>query len=306
MKKSIIISLLIIVSFNAILMAQNPLLTPARNKVEDNVRSIKYPVPIQKLLSKINNLQITLNKNMTKLFNDIEEDKSKKALILIFIVAFLYGVLHAAGPGHGKVMIASYFMTERAKIVNGFIAGGMIGFIHTVSAVIVVTILYLIIKVSYLSNIENISIIVKSVSALLIIGIGIFLLIKAIHKISMGKGIEIFTDSKEANSNKSLLILCSSIGIVPCPGVTIILLFAINKNVLPVGLVAIVFMSLGMAFTISLAAIITITARKYVFNFIQKKPRIYNILEFSIHVLGAIFIIIFGILLFLSNVVKVL
>ncbi len=301
MKKSIILSLLIVVIFNAVLTAQNPLSSPKRHKAEETEKSIKYPVFIQGILSRINNLQIILNKNMTELFNDMKKNKSKKAFLLVLLVAFLYGVLHAAGPGHGKIIIASYFISKKSKIMEGAIAGATVGFIHALSAAVLVMTFYFIIKASTLMDFENISKIIKPVSALLISGVGIFLLFKAIRKKFAGGSIKI-PENREVNDKKNLLTLAFSIGIVPCPGVIIILLFSINKDILPAGLIAIAFMSLGMAVTISLSAILTIYIRNYFSGLIQKKPGVFDMIEFIIRVFGSVLIVIFGILLFAVNV----
>ena len=48
----------------------------------------------------------------------VQEDGATAAAWLITL-SFVYGVLHAVGPGHGKVVITTYLMTQRSRLARG-------------------------------------------------------------------------------------------------------------------------------------------------------------------------------------------
>ncbi|MEI9985699.1 MAG: hypothetical protein WDN69_22465 [Aliidongia sp.] len=48
---------------------------------------------------------------------------SPAALLTVLAIAFLWGVLHAAGPGHGKSLVAAYLVTTDARWTSGIVLG---------------------------------------------------------------------------------------------------------------------------------------------------------------------------------------
>ena len=44
---------------------------------------------------------------------------SAQSMAALIILGFLYGVLHAAGPGHGKAIISTYLLTHRQDLIRG-------------------------------------------------------------------------------------------------------------------------------------------------------------------------------------------
>ena len=52
----------------------------------------------------------------------------------LILASFLYGLFHAAGPGHGKVVLASYLLSHRQRVgrgVEGFVElGGREGLLN--------------------------------------------------------------------------------------------------------------------------------------------------------------------------------
>jgi len=301
--------IIFIISFR--LYGQNPFISPKYNKstkIEEveskkKLKSISYPMFVKRFLVEINKAQKKLRKKMSNLFNDLKENKSHKALFVLLFISFIYGILHAAGPGHGKTVVVSYFISRHANIIQGFISGGLIGILHAFSAVIIISILYIVIRASYLTNFENINIIVKIVSALLIIGIGLFFLIQTFYRRFLPDKKDNEHSNERKNTNmKSLVAIAVAVGVVPCPGAAIILLFSINKNIIMLGIVSVILMSIGMALTISVIAVLTIKAKHYALQLTQGKSRFYKGFAFSTKIFGNILIIIFGIILLLSAI----
>ena len=42
-----------------------------------------------------------------------------RASIILSAFSFVYGVLHAAGPGHGKVIISTYLLSHESQLRRG-------------------------------------------------------------------------------------------------------------------------------------------------------------------------------------------
>ena len=58
--------------------------------------------------------------------------------VWVLLLGFVYGVVHAIGPGHGKAVVTSYFLSQDKKWRDGVIMGFEIGLSHVTSAIIFV------------------------------------------------------------------------------------------------------------------------------------------------------------------------
>jgi len=112
-----------------------------------------------------------------------KEDNDPSVLFLLIGISFIYGMIHALGPGHGKFIATSYFISRQVSLAKGLVMGTLIAILHAGSAIILVLIIYLIIRGSYLSSLENISRIIRVVSFALIMLIGIYLVITSIYNL---------------------------------------------------------------------------------------------------------------------------
>ena len=50
-------------------------------------------------------------------------------------ISFLYGIVHAAGPGHGKVVISTYLVANEARIRRGVVIAFIAAFVQALVAV---------------------------------------------------------------------------------------------------------------------------------------------------------------------------
>ncbi len=290
---------------NSVIAQENPFLSKGKSTSErkEKRKTLRYPGFTQKIIVKIALLQRSFNKRLTELTKKVKETKSTKLLFFIIFITFIYGVVHALGPGHGKTLTFSYFLSEEANIKKGITVGCIIGFLHAFSALVLVLILYFTVKKAYLHNIESMSRVIKIISYSLIAGIGLFLSIKAIYDIKRRRN----TKEKEIEplqSTKSVIPFSIAVGLIPCTGATIVLLFSLSLGVLKIGIISTIFMALGMATTISMVGVLTILAKSKVKKMFSEKSKRYLLFQNIVSILGAFLIFSLGVILFMGVYVR--
>ena len=68
------------------------------------------------------------------------------AALLLAAISFAYGVLHAAGPGHGKAVITSYVLADGQTVRRGIALSFLAALIQGLSALVLVGILILLLR----------------------------------------------------------------------------------------------------------------------------------------------------------------
>ena len=77
----------------------------------------------------------------TRAMTDMEQGRSAGTIGLALLIAFGYGVLHTLGPGHGKAVVVSYFVGTGGSLRRGVSMGVRIAVMHVLSAMVVVFLL---------------------------------------------------------------------------------------------------------------------------------------------------------------------
>lgn len=203
-------------------------------------------------LNSIVSWQQKINLTITDSFDRLDAGDSSMYLYIL-AVAFIYGLVHALGPGHGKMVIASYFLVRQAKVKEALKAGFLTSIIHTLTALSLTALLFIFFQNSITQYFKDINANMYKVSAIFIISIALYLLYETIKDKDVH---EDEVDKKEIK-NKSLFSVALSIGIVPCPGVMTIVLFSMILGYYYLGVLSAIIMSVGMGITISSAAILT-------------------------------------------------
>lgn len=196
--------------------------------------------------------QKEINFAITEAFETLEATQSGAMYGYIIFSAFVYGLVHALGPGHGKMIIASYFLVHGANIRIALKAAFLSSIIHTLSALSITTILYLFFQHTITKHFQLINENMYKLSACFIIFIALFLLYETLKARTASQ-----YQTPSRSHDKTIFKLALSIGIVPCPGVMSIVLFSMILGYYTLGVASAVSMSLGMGITMSLAAILS-------------------------------------------------
>jgi ABC-type nickel/cobalt efflux system permease component RcnA len=233
----------------------------------------------------------------------LEADKSKNVLtyLLILVFAYLYGMIHAIGPGHGKTLVASYFLSNERSYSKALFISLAIGVVHTFSAFFLTLVIYFVIETFLVQFMENTILLTTKISAAIIIAIALYLLYKKLKSYRASKKPLQFTTTPHAiscgcgsckvdqNSTDAALII--SAGIIPCPGTVTIFIFSLSMGLYFLGFLSAFVMSLGMSTIIFISALISVSVRK---KTLKENTKLKTILEyFSLALIFTLGIILF-------------
>ncbi|MDR2337190.1 MAG: hypothetical protein LBE20_00895 [Deltaproteobacteria bacterium] len=195
-----------------------------------------------------------------KLFKGLDLFESGDVAVLWTIIplAFLYGVLHAFGPGHGKFVVISYFSSHNARYLRGIIAGVQIALIHALSSIVIVLVAQKLAQVMFVgdSSLRYMKLVSYAVIAML----GLFMLFRHLHKCSCAcccHGLVTLSGEKKMG-----WLLGFGVGLVPCPSILAFLFYTMSEQMLGTGIILVFCMSAGMALALCVLGIISIFASK--------------------------------------------
>jgi len=229
------------------------------------------------------------------------------ALLSLLMVSFVYGVVHAIGPGHGKSLAFSYFLSHKSSFAKAFVISQASAFIHILGAFILVLISVFVLK-TFLNNFVNDSVLILTkLSAVMIVLLACYIFYKKIKN----KSCECCTPSPntqwqtntpmnqnlkpqhiEKKSNKQDIYFVLTAGLIPCPGTVVLFIYAFILDTYFAVVLASIFISLGMGLIIFISAFLGVGIR----NQGQKSKRFVTILEYS----SVVFMICLGVFLFFN------
>ncbi|MGK0255580.1 MAG: nickel/cobalt exporter, partial [Arcobacteraceae bacterium] len=93
----------------------DPSIIEPKKNIEQKQTKIKTTQTYLEVLSK----KLTSLKNDLKTtLKDIKQNNNLSSYIWLLVFSFLYGIVHAIGPGHGKSLVSSYFINQNKSYVK--------------------------------------------------------------------------------------------------------------------------------------------------------------------------------------------
>ena len=204
--------------------------------------------------------QHQLKQKMADLVRTTRTAEDIRPLLFLMGLAFCYGAIHAAGPGHGKFVAISYMLSHKASVANGLLFGTLTAFFHGFSGAVGVLGLRCIIRMGVGETLGSVTSVTQVISFGLIALLGLGLLLANGRRLFFRPASGSAAPPAPA-SGRGLLPWALAIGLVPCPAVVMVMLFCLSMEVLPLGLILAACISLGMAATISLAVVTVVVGR---------------------------------------------
>ncbi|MBN2651530.1 MAG: hypothetical protein JXR63_04040 [Spirochaetales bacterium] len=296
--KTFFLIILLFISVTNLQAQGNPFLQG--NRPENTQKITKNE---SKLQQKSKEFQKIIREKIAYYIKEIKHEKNAKILLFSCLLSLLYGILHAIGPGHRKIVMFSYFVTNKSKLYEPWLAGFAMSTLHALGAIVVVSIVYFTIKASLSTTVDKISNKMEFYSYLSIALLGIFMLLLAIieliKKIREHKNPSLAAPQDKSLNRKKLILLILTTGPIPCPGASLILIMSITNDAYMYGILLVVAMSIGMGLTISLLGSIADLSKKtfnYFANYFTRKNNLLvSIAHPIVEIIGALVILAFGI-----------
>jgi ABC-type nickel/cobalt efflux system permease component RcnA len=214
----------------------------------------------------------------------IRDGETSLQLLIGLALAFTYGVVHALGPGHGKFVVVAYFMAREARIARGLLMGLQIAVFHVISAMAVVALADLVLRQAFGGPPAEVAGL-RLVSYGLIAAIGLVMLAQAVRRSRARRaGIEVAACCGRSHDGQSHEwpvphdhhhhgaarekaqqgALSLGVGLVPCTGAILILLYAMANDILYAGMLLVGAIAAGMAITMGALGLLSVIARRAV------------------------------------------
>jgi ABC-type nickel/cobalt efflux system permease component RcnA len=250
-------------------------------------------------------------------------------------ISFLYGIFHAAGPGHGKAVISSYLVANNETWKRGVALSFASAILQAFVAVAIVGIAAALLGATA-KAMGNAVRAIEIVSYGLIVLIGLRLLwVKGRALLALLRGgakhehdhHDHGHDHRRAHAHdhhhhehdgdddghawghahapepsalsgrgwlKRGLAAVVAVGLRPCSGAIIVLVFALAQGLFAIGIASTFAMGLGTAITVAVIATLAVGARGLAARFAKAKPGVGMILLRALETAAAVVIILFG------------
>ena len=250
--------------------------------------------------------QADINRRLATAVREIRTGNPVTATLILAALSFAYGVLHAAGPGHGKAVISSYVLANERTVRRGIALSFLAALIQGLSALIVVCVLVVALKATGLTM-KSTEAWLETASWALVAVVGAWLLWRqlrglrqrpaqaeahghvhhhhahghdhhrpdhgadhAAHRHDHGHDHTCcdhahIPDPRQlegAWSWRKALPIALAVGVRPCTGAILVLVFAIGQGLFWAGVFATFAMALGTAVTVSALAALAVGSRE--------------------------------------------
>ncbi len=182
-------------------------------------------------------------------------------------LAFAYGVFHAAGPGHGKVVVATYLTTQKASWRRAVALPLAAALAQAATAIAAVHVLAVGLAWSLRATRGGVERL-EPVSFALVAALGAYLALRAgwrllrRHDDDAGHGCAGCAAHADARGRWGAVGVVAAVGARPCAGAVVVLVLAYASDLRLVGAAATLAMALGTAVTTSALALLAVSARR--------------------------------------------
>jgi len=218
--------------------------------------------PDSNIIERIIFFQMKIKEKMTALIRQAKNTGNVAPLLWVLAAAVVYGMVHAAGPGHGKALALSYIISIKPTLPKALAFGNILAVSHGMSGAALVFCVKFILQTSISGTLASITRTTQIASYSLIIILGLFLFLR---KLPVWKRFKPVSDTSveeiRATMDAKSMLPAVFMGMIPCPGVVLAVLFCLSLGLPGLAIMLACAISLGMAATLSLVVIIAMAGK---------------------------------------------
>ena len=251
----------------------------------------------------------------------------------LFWLSFLYGIFHAAGPGHGKAVISAYLLADGSTIPRGIVLSALAALAQAVTAIVLVGVAAILLGATARAMGETVRILELGAYSI-IIAFGLMLawrkgraLLQALAPWreprpaveghahdhagdTDGHGHDHVHDEHCGHSHgpepaelqrrdwlKRGLGAVLAVGLRPCSGAILVLVFALSQGIFFIGVASTFAMAAGTAITVAAIAIVAVGAKEIAGWLVSGRNGLGTVAFRGLELAGALLVIAVGALL---------
>lgn len=244
---------------------------------------VGLPVPRTGFFGWIYEVQRSFYQSLTRALGDLKTDAN--AFWVLGTLSFLYGIFHAAGPGHGKVVISSYVLATEQQVSRGIWMSFASAMVQALVAVVFVSVLALAFDLTS-QAMSDAAMWMTIASYALVVLMGLWLVARKLfgfghhhhhdhehahddhdhaahdHHDDHAHHHHVVTPEQTGGSLRDALGVILAVGMRPCSGALVVLVFALSQGIFIAGIAATFLMGIGTALTVSLLASLALVIKQ--------------------------------------------
>jgi len=237
---------------------------------------------------------------------------SGAAIWSLLAIGFAYGVFHAAGPGHGKAVIASYLVASERALVRGVALSFAAALLQALVAIALVSVVTVALRAtaSTMGGMTN-AVELASFAAVAVLGavltwrksgklIGVAALTRdPLTSPSADSCGHIHLPPPDAIDRikrwREMAGVVIAAGIRPCSGAIVLLVFAVAQGLFAAGIAATFTMAAGTALTTSLIAALAVFAKALALRLAGGRGSYGSLAVAGLELAAAAFVLVLGV-----------
>lgn len=249
-------------------------------------------------------MQQNFYRKMSSSMRGINSSSPVAAVWTLMLLSFLYGVFHAAGPGHGKAVISGWLLATESELKRGIAIAAMSALFQALTAIVIVGALLLFVQ-SASAMARDVAGFLESASYLMIAGLGLYLISGAFRSHGPAPQAEphfelVSRPGAEAAvphvhdehcghvhapepaqlrgdwSWTRAVTLAFAVGLRPCTGALLVLIFSWSIGLFWAGVASTLAMGLGVFITIATIASLAVYMKAFALRYAALDNRMFG------------------------------
>jgi nickel/cobalt exporter len=245
------------------------------------------------LASALQELHRTFHNSLIGNLDAFHDAGSAGAFAWLVAGGFLYGVLHAIGPGHGKVVIGAYMFADDHTLRRGLLITALSSLLQAAVAIALVLTLFLALGLAHGAT-DAAATWMEYMSFGLLGTVGAILIVRGGRFLRAGRGMPTSGQRRahspsaaspcrcrscghaptaqqlrNAQGLRSLAAVVASIGLRPCSGALLLMSLACLAGEIWAGIAGTLAMGVGTGVSVSAVAVAAVQSRKWVLNLVS-------------------------------------